>query len=160
MAQTIINISSPNDGLGDPLRSAMNKVNNMFTELYTNVVFKEVGKGLSTNDYTTTEQTKLAGIATGAEVNVQGDMLQSDNTQDDFIKNKDAFNIDIFKQTFTYISGAQTFTLSAGMKAQMVFLNRALLDDLTEWSQTSNVITVTYGLTANDEIKIIGIKQL
>ena len=160
MAQTIINISSPNDGLGDPLRSAMNKVNNMFTELYTNVVFKEVGKGLSTNDYTTTEQTKLAGIATGAEVNVQGDMLQSDNTQDDFIKNKDAFNIDIFKQTFTYTSGAQTFTLSAGMKAQMVFLNRALLDDLTEWSQTSNIVTVTYGLTANDEIKIIGIKQL
>jgi len=160
MAQTIINISSPNDGLGDPLRSAMNKVNNMFTELYTNVVFKEVGKGLSTNDYTTPEQTKLAGIATGAEVNVQGDMLQSDNTQDDFIKNKDAFNIDIFKQTFTYTSGAQTFTLSAGMKAQMVFLNRALLDDLTEWSQTSNIVTVTYGLTANDEIKIIGIKQL
>ena len=31
------------------------------------------GKGLSTNDYTTAEQTKLAGIETGAEVNVQSD---------------------------------------------------------------------------------------
>lgn len=31
------------------------------------------GKGLSTNDYTTTEKNKLAGIATGAEVNVQSD---------------------------------------------------------------------------------------
>ena len=31
------------------------------------------GKGLSTNDYTTAEQTKLNGIATGAEVNVNAD---------------------------------------------------------------------------------------
>lgn len=33
-------------------------------------VQKETGKGLSTNDYTTAEKTKLAGIATGAQVNV------------------------------------------------------------------------------------------
>jgi hypothetical protein len=33
----------------------------------------EIGKGLSTEDYTTTEQTKLAGIAAGAEVNVNAD---------------------------------------------------------------------------------------
>lgn len=33
----------------------------------------EAGKGLSTNDYTTTEKNKLAGIATGAEVNVNAD---------------------------------------------------------------------------------------
>jgi hypothetical protein len=34
-----------------------------------NKVDKETGKGLSTNDYTTAEKTKLAGIAEGAEVN-------------------------------------------------------------------------------------------
>lgn len=34
-----------------------------------NKVDKVTGKGLSTNDYTTTEKNKLAGIATGAEVN-------------------------------------------------------------------------------------------
>lgn len=33
-------------------------------------VDKVEGKGLSTNDYTTTEKTKLSGIATGAQVNV------------------------------------------------------------------------------------------
>lgn len=33
-------------------------------------VSKESGKGLSTNDYTTTEKTKLAGIATGANAYV------------------------------------------------------------------------------------------
>ena len=33
-------------------------------------VAKETGKGLSTNDYTTTEKTKLSGIAQGAQVNI------------------------------------------------------------------------------------------
>ena len=36
-------------------------------------VDKVDGKGLSTNDYTTTEKNKLAGIAAGAEVNVNAD---------------------------------------------------------------------------------------
>ena len=35
-----------------------------------NKVDKKAGKGLSTNDYTTTEKNKLAGIAAGAQVNV------------------------------------------------------------------------------------------
>ncbi len=51
-------------------------------------VDKVDGKGLSTNDYTTAEKNKLAGIATGAEVNVQSDWNQSTTTADDFIKNK------------------------------------------------------------------------
>lgn len=38
--------------------------------LLSNKVDKETGKGLSSNDYTSTEKTKLAGIATGAQVNV------------------------------------------------------------------------------------------
>lgn len=33
-------------------------------------VAKETGKGLSTNDYTTAEKTKLTGIAEGAQVNI------------------------------------------------------------------------------------------
>ena len=40
------------------------------------------------NNYTTTEKNKLNGIASGAEVNVQSDWSQSDNTKDDYIKNK------------------------------------------------------------------------
>src|SRR5690606_3323 len=38
-----------------------------------NKVDKEVGKGLSTNDYTTAEKNKLAGIAAGADVSVNAD---------------------------------------------------------------------------------------
>ena len=51
-------------------------------------VDKVSGKGLSTNDYTTNEKNKLSGIETGAEVNVQSDWNESDNTKDDYIKNK------------------------------------------------------------------------
>ena len=53
-----------------------------------NKVDKITGKGLSTEDFTTAEKTKLAGIETGAEVNIQSDWEQSDSTADDFIKNK------------------------------------------------------------------------
>lgn len=49
-------------------------------------VDKVTGKQLSTNDYTTAEKSKLAGIAEGAEVNVQSDW--SATSGDAFIKNK------------------------------------------------------------------------
>lgn len=42
-------------------------------ELIAEKVDKADGKGLSTNDYTTDEKNKLAGIAAGAQVNVQAD---------------------------------------------------------------------------------------
>lgn len=38
--------------------------------IFANKVDKEAGKGLSSNDYTSNEKTKLAGIAAGAQVNV------------------------------------------------------------------------------------------
>lgn len=51
-------------------------------------VDKVVGKGLSTNDYTTAEKNKLSGISSGAEVNVQADWSVTDENSDAFIKNK------------------------------------------------------------------------
>lgn len=51
-------------------------------------VDKLPGKGLSTNDYTTTEKNKLAGIASGAEVNVQSDWNVTNSSSDAYIKNK------------------------------------------------------------------------
>jgi hypothetical protein len=88
MAQENFNVSEPNDGLGDKLRAAFIKVQANFTDLFTNKVDKETGKGLSSENYTTTEKDKLANIADFAEVNVQSDMAQNDETADDFIKNK------------------------------------------------------------------------
>lgn len=40
------------------------------------------------NNFTTTLKNKLDGIAAGAEVNVQANWTQTDNTADDYIKNK------------------------------------------------------------------------
>lgn len=51
-------------------------------------VDKVSGKGLSKNDFTDALKTKLDGIEEEAEKNVQSDWNQSDNTKDDFIKNK------------------------------------------------------------------------
>jgi len=58
------------------------------TEEIASKVDKVEGKGLSTNDYTTAEKQKLAGIATGAEANVQSDWNVTNSSNDAFIKNK------------------------------------------------------------------------
>ena len=63
-------------------------VADVLTEAVGNKVDKEEGKGLSANDYTTEEKEKLAGIAQGAEVNVQSDWETTDETSKTFIKNK------------------------------------------------------------------------
>lgn len=154
MAQTIINISSPNDGLGDPLRSAFNQVNLMFTELYTNKVDKISGKGLSTNDFTDLEQTKLSGIEDGAEVNVQADLSQDDDTQDDYIKNKEALGLTRVPPQIETYAGVNTFTLPVGKAVNSVLLVRTLLWETDEWSQTDNILTITKTMTTGNRIQI------
>lgn len=67
-------------------------------------VAQETGKGLSTNDYTTTEKNKLAGIASGAEVNVQSNWTQTTTTADDYIKNKPTLGGAAAKGVVTSIS--------------------------------------------------------
>lgn len=51
-------------------------------------VDKVAGKQLSTEDFTSTLKSKLEGIEAGAQANVQADWNQTDNTADDYIKNK------------------------------------------------------------------------
>lgn len=68
--------------------SALQKAKDYIDSKLNAKVDKVSGKGLSTNDYTTTEKNKLSGIASGAEVNVQSDWNQSTTTADDYIKNK------------------------------------------------------------------------
>lgn len=58
----------------------------LVTNKISNKVDKVDGKGLSTNDYTNAEKTKLAGIADGAQRNVQPDWALTSG--DGAIKNK------------------------------------------------------------------------
>ncbi len=53
----------------DGTTSALPVTSKSVTVDLSGLVAKEAGKGLSTNDYTTTEKTKLSGIEEGAEVN-------------------------------------------------------------------------------------------
>ena len=78
-----------------------------YTEL-AKKVDKVTGKGLSTNDYTTDEKNKLAGIAAGAEVNVQSDWNATEG--DAFIKNKPTIPAAVTEST---VSG-WGFTKNAG----------------------------------------------
>jgi uncharacterized protein (TIGR02145 family) len=55
-------------------------------------VDKVIGKGLSTNDYTTAEQTKLAGIATGAQVNVKPDWNAASGNVAEILNKPSLFN--------------------------------------------------------------------
>lgn len=128
MAQQNINTSLPNDGLGDALRDAFNKTEANFTELYNMKVDKVTGKGLSTNDYTDAEKTKLSNIATGAEVNVQSDWNQGDNTQDDFIKNKPTS-----ASGFPYIEGGFVEKGSGNISLTLIEIN-----DTVFWKTITN----------------------
>ena len=54
----------------ESVQTALDTLDGKVTTLQTGKVDKVEGKGLSTNDYTTEEKNKLAGIAEGAQVNV------------------------------------------------------------------------------------------
>lgn len=77
-------------------------------------VDKVTGKGLSTNDYTTDEKNKLAGIASGAEVNVQSDWNQTTNTADDFIKNKPNLGTAAAKNFTTSVTSGSADLVTSG----------------------------------------------
>ena len=80
-----------------------------------NKVDKVNGKGLSTNDYTTAEKNKLAGIASGAEVNVQSDWNVTNTNSDAYIKNKPT--IDTALST-TSTNAVQNKAVTVGINAK------------------------------------------
>lgn len=91
-------------------------------------VDKVSGKGLSTNDYTTTEKNKLAGIATGAEVN------------------QNAFsNITVGSTTIAADAKSDTLTLVAGTN---ITLTPDATNDKITIAATGGSGTIT-GVSAN-----------
>lgn len=77
------------------------------------------------NNFTTAEKDKLAGIAAGAEVNVQADWTEADSAADSFIKNKP--NLATVATTGDY-------------------------NDLLNKPSTASVFTAVYGVTTQAEI--------
>ena len=106
------------------------------------------GKGLSTNDYTTTEKTKLSGIATGAQVNVI-ETIKVNNTA--LTPSSKAVNITVptkvsdltndsgFISSYTETDPVYSASAAAGITSS----------DITNWNnKTSNIGTIT-GVSAN-----------
>lgn len=96
-------------------------------------VDKETGKGLSSNDYTDAEKNKLSGIAAGAEVNVQSDWQQSDNTKDDFIKNKPENLV----QDASYVHTDNNYTSDEKSKLSGIAAG-AEVNVQSDWNQASS----------------------
>jgi hypothetical protein len=153
MGKITHDISSPNDGLGDVLRQAFENQNAMNTELYDSTVKKVTGKGLSDVNYSSADKAKLDSIALNAQVNVQADWLQEDDTQDNFIKNKPS--IEKFPKT-QFIANGITATYDIGVLSNItaVFWNGALLND-SDWSQIGSEFTLSFIPELNEIIKPI-----
>ena len=60
------------------------------------------------NNYTTAEKTKLAGVAAGAEVNVQSNWTETDTTADSFIQNKPTLSTVATTGDYTDLSNTPT----------------------------------------------------
>lgn len=101
-------------------------------------VKQETGKGLSTNDFTTELKTKLEGIAAGADVNVQSDWNQADNTADDYIKNKPTFKT----INGTAITGTGDFAVPAITETSNI---EALSGDVIEGLKVGDVVVKVTG---------------
>ncbi len=150
MTQIIHNTSFPNDGLGDPLRTAFVHQNEMNTELYETKVDKVTGKGLSSNDYTNLEKAKLAGIENGAQVNVP-------ILYDDIIGIPELNSIAAYPDTkFDYVD-SNDFTIPENVQALSVRKNGEPTDNKLDWVQLGNVISYIGTLTVPDYLIISGV---
>lgn len=101
-----------------------------------NKVDKVTGKGLSTNDYTTAEKNKLAGIAANAEVNVQSDWNATSG--DAFIKNKPTIPSNV--SDLTNDSGfVNTSGVNSIINSRMEVISRSAYNALTPTQQASKI---------------------
>lgn len=108
----------------------MNRIEGNTLHLYDNKVDKVSGKQLSTEDYTTTEKTKLSGIATGAEVNVPTNIAQGTRT---------TTTVPITSSTGT---GATLSAASTTLAGVMTSTDKTKLDGIATGAQVNTVTSV------------------
>lgn len=105
-------------------------------------VDKVDGKGLSTNDYTTAEKNKLAGIAAGAEVNVQSDWNATSG--DAFIRNKPTLAAVATSGQYTDLTGTPKLAVVATSGSY-----NDLLDKPTIPVEVTETTVAGWGFTKN-----------
>ena len=140
LSQILTYIKEKFDGVDTNLSTKVDKVN---------------GKALSTNDFTDAFKTKLEGVATGAEVNVQSDWDVTDTNSDAFILHKPTIPT-VNNSTITIQkngTNVDTFTLNQSSAKSINITVPTKVSELTNDSgYTTNVGTIT-GITMNGASK-------
>ena len=85
-------------------------------------VDKVTGMGLSTNDFSNAMKTKLTGIESGAEVNVQADWNQTDTMASDYIRNKPTIP-EIPKNVSSFVNDAEYTTIEYNSNNERLDIN-------------------------------------
>ncbi len=150
LIDTINGILASNDASLDTIQEIVDyiKANNAsIVSLNTTMATKEdkvAGKGLSTEDFTSVLLAKLNSIATNAEVNVQSNWNEADNTNDAFIQNKPA----ITSPSTTLTVSGTTNEIEVAGGAQDLSANRTWTVGLP------NDVTIASDLTVGDSIQL------
>ncbi len=97
--------------------------------------------GLSSYNFTEARKNKLSGIADGAEVNVQANWLETDNTSDAFIQNKP--DLSNFATTSLASNGnngltSNDFTTALKTKLENIVYPDVDINVQANWSETDN----------------------
>lgn len=114
--------------------------------------------------FSASDKTKLDGIETGAQANVNADCNETDPANDKYIENKP--NLLISLQFIDYplitVAATQTFTIPTGATAKQVFLNDGVqypatannTDRANTFTQTGSVVTLNQTTEINNYIAI------
>lgn len=116
-----------------------------------------IADGTTNKVYTATEQSKLNEIEAGAEVNVQSDWNQSDNTADDYIKNKPSIPTAQIQSDWNqgdntaldYIKNKPAVhSIPAGGNAGQVLKKTSATDYDVNWANASETLPSAYCTTS------------
>lgn len=122
--QTSVQESSVIDKQGTVLTQKLTTINQSITNNTQVLEDKQnsvPGKSLSTNDFTDEYKNKLRGIEEGAEVNVQSDWGEDDNTADSYIKNKPVIDDVVTQNSENLITSGAVFTAIDELPEPMIF---------------------------------------
>ena len=151
--------------IADYIKTHQNEYNSLVA-IANGKVDKVAGKGLSTNDYTTNEKNKLAGIATGAEVNQNalatvkvGTTTITAGTKQDTITLASGSNVtltpDASKKTITI--AAKDTTYGAATQSNAGLMTADMVKKLAGINDSADAVSFAASLTSGTAIGTITI---
>lgn len=123
--------------------------NSVIYSALSNKVDKISGKGLSTNDYTSEEKTKLSGIEGGAEVNQNAfSKIKVDTTIIEADTKTDTLNLVAGDNiTLNPVTSTDTITISASHRTYAGFTGNPTTNQTPGWGKTFTIQQITQDAT-------------